>query len=85
MSISNDEIRAIAAEAADQAVAKMLLSLGVDIYDALEQQQDAAFVRKLRVGTQHLGWKAIGALIVVVVGGWATATWLGFRHLVSGS
>ena len=82
------EIEEIAEKAAEKAaaktVAKVFMLTGIDIEDALEQQKDAAFVRTMRIGTQNAGWKALCALIVVVVGGWATATWLGVKAMLAG-
>lgn len=80
-----EEIAERAAEkAASKTVAKVLMLTGIDIEDAREQQKDAAFVRSMRIGTQGAGWKALGALIVIVVGGWATATWLGLKAMFAG-
>ena len=86
--MTREEVEEIAEKAAEKAAtktaARMLMLTGVNVEDAIEQQKDAAFTRSLRIGTQNAGWKAVGALVVLVVGGWATATWLGLKAMLSG-
>lgn len=73
------EIEEIAEKAADEAVRKMLLALGVDANDARETQKDMAFVRQMRLGTSKIGWGAFATLCTIVVGGLCSAVWLGIK------
>jgi hypothetical protein len=86
--VTREEVYDIATQAAELAATKtasrMLMLTGINIEDAIEQQKDAAFVRTMRIGTQNVGWKAFGALAVLLVGGWATATWLGLKSMFTG-
>ena len=79
------EIEAIAEQASDRAIEKMLLTLGIRIDDAIETQKDMAHLRAWRVGTERLGFKATAALVVVVVSGLASAVWVGIKAALHGS
>lgn len=82
LEVTHAEIEAIAEEAADKAVRKLLLTLGVDLNDPLETQKDMAYLRTWRTGTQRLGWKTVTAIVTVTVGGTATAIWMGIKSLL---
>lgn len=65
--LTKDEARAIAKEAAQEAVTALLQRMGFDTTEWLEVQQDMAFVRKQRKGSEQIAvWtkrSVIGAFL----------------------
>lgn len=70
--ITRAEARSIATEAAEEALKGMLVKLGIDPEDELENQQDFAFVRNWRLSSQtvkrHGLLVAVGILVVGLSG-----------------
>jgi hypothetical protein len=85
LEMTHAEIEAIAEEAAEKAVRKLLLTMGVDLSNPLETQKDMAYLRTWRTGTQRLGWKTVATILTVAVGGTCTAIWLGLKSLLHAS
>lgn len=83
--MSPEEVKQIAAEAAEQAVAKMLLALGVDTTNPsaiLEMQKDFAHVRIWRQSVETVRTRGLIAATGIVVTGVLGAVWLGFRDML---
>lgn len=84
--LSKDEIEAIATQAANKAVAKMLTGLGIDPNNALEAQADMRFLRRVRLGADatamKIGMTVIGLLVAAFFGTmWlGIVAWIDSRH-----
>lgn len=70
------EIERIAKTAAHEAVKETLQTLGFDIAEPREVQQDQAFLRTMRVGTRRSIFTALSAFITAIVTLLAGALWL---------
>lgn len=75
-------IKGVASEAADQAVNKMMIAMGLDPSRPFEAQADMQFLRQTRVRCESGGWQAILLFLGLLIGGAATAFWAGFKTLV---
>lgn len=89
MSLTEDEVRRIADEAADRAARKVvkiavqetLISIGFDPSHPMEAQKDAQFLRSTRQRCEQAGSKAAMLMIALIVGGVITTFWKGFVGL----
>jgi len=74
--MTDDEyVRRIAREAADRAVTDTLQRLGIDEHDWRETQQDLAYLRRFRTGSERVGSWVTKSTISILVGGIAWAIW----------
>jgi hypothetical protein len=81
----NDSARQIAEEAAEKAVAKVFLTLGIDVNDPkslLETQQDFASMRDFTRGWKSLKGKLVATVLVILVTGICGVIWSGFKSSV---
>lgn len=67
--MSRDEIQQIADAAADAAVARTLVALGIDADDPLEMQADFLHLRNWRKSTEAVKRKALLTAVGVIVTG----------------
>jgi len=89
VSLSEQEIRRIADEAAERAARKVvsiavretLVSIGFDPSHPLEAQADAQFLRSTRQRCEQAGSKAAMLMVALIVGGVLTTFWKGFVGL----
>ena len=65
----------IAREAAEQAVTDTLQRLGIDEHDWRETQQDLAYLRRFRVGSEQASRWVTRSIITTLIGGIAWAVW----------
>lgn len=78
--MTDPEIQALAERAAEAAVRKTLIGLGVDPHDPAsvsDWHADRAFTRKARRGSEH-GFKVVVGSIMTAVG---LLIWLGFQSI----
>lgn len=76
--------RAIAKEAAKEAVDELMTRLGVDNASPLDMQRDMQWLRDTRVGSEKIREKGILSLIGAAVLGGAAILWLGIRQSING-
>jgi hypothetical protein len=77
--MSNEELEKIARQAARHAVKETLLSLGIDMENPLEMQEDFAWLRRYRQMAEKVGNRMIATVIVILTGGFIAAMWTGFK------
>jgi hypothetical protein len=77
--MTEDEARKIAKEAAKEALHDMLVALGVDPEDELENQKDFAFVRDWRLSSQAVKRQGLAAAVGVIVIGVLGLVWLAIK------
>lgn len=65
----------IAREAAEQAVTDTLQRLGIDEHDWRETQQDLAYLRRFRTGSEQASRWVTRSVITTLIGGIAWAIW----------
>ena len=75
-------LQRVAEEAAERAVKKTFLVMGVDPENPMESQADFVFLRATRLRCQGVGGKVIAAVLVVAVGMVASALAVGVRVLL---
>lgn len=75
-------LKAVAAEAAEQAVGKMLIAMGMDPTRPFEAQSDMMFLRRTRLRCEGGGWQAAVVLIGLLMTGAVAAFWTGFKSLL---
>jgi len=81
--VTEAEVKTVAQEAADRAVARVFEHLGVDPHDhddIYRLRQNLEFLEQARAGARH-GLKALASAILAALG---LATWLGFNLLLGG-
>lgn len=86
MSLSEQEIRVIADEAAERAARKVvklavhetLIGLGMDPTHPMAAQADMMFLRATRQRCEQAGSKAAMVMIALIVGGAVATFWKGF-------
>ena len=76
--------RAIAKEAAKEAVDELMTRLGIDNTSPLDMQRDMQWLRDTRVGSEKIREKGILTLIGAAVLGGATILWLGLKQSING-
>ena len=76
--------RAIAKEAAREAVQEMMTRLGIDNTNPLDMQRDMQWVRDTRKGSEKIKEKGILTLIGAAVLGGVTILWLGLKQSLNG-
>lgn len=72
MAVTHDEVRQIAEEAAEKALEKMFLTLGVNASDpdaVLSTQKDLAHLRAWRESMETVKRRGIGAAVAFIVTG----------------
>ncbi len=74
--LSQNEVERIAKTAAHEAVKETLQTLGFDISEPFEVQQDQSFLRTMRVGTRRSIFTALTSFITAIVTLIAGAVWL---------
>jgi hypothetical protein len=82
MSLTPDEVKHIASESARQAVAEILLALGVktnDQDDFIEMQKDFAHVRAWRQSVETIRTRGLIAATGIIVTGVMGAVWMGIK------
>lgn len=82
MPLNDAEIQDIATAAADAAVRKLLLTMGVDASDdkaLLEMQKDFAHVRESRLAIAAMKTRAYVVATGVVVSGVIAAVWMALK------
>lgn len=77
-------LKQVAAEAAEQSVAKTLTALGIDPAKPFDAQQDMMWLRSTRERCESVGFKAVLTLIGIIVLGAATAFWVGLKAILTG-
>lgn len=77
-------LKAVASEAAEQAVSKTFVAMGLDPSKPFEAQKDMQFVRATRERCEDSQGKAILTMIGLLLGGAATAFWVGFKAAITG-
>ena len=75
------EVRAIANEAAELAVDKLLVRLGIDPVHPLDAQADMQFLRSTRKRCEQAGLRAAMMMIALIIGGAVATFWKGFVGL----
>jgi len=83
--MDEEDIKRIAEEAAEQAVKKTLLALGIDTTKPeaiLEAQKDMQHLRAWRTSVDTIKTKGILAAITVIVTGTLGVLWLGFTEII---
>ena len=80
--LTRSQISEIATMAADRAVERTLLSLGVDIREPIEAQKDFAALREWRESAALVKRWTVRAALTVFVGGVVSAIWIGFKHKI---
>lgn len=76
------EIEIIAEVAAERAVKRTLLAVGIDANDpqsVIDHQEDAHFVRRWRESTEEVKRKGLLTLVGLFVSGLVGYLWLAFR------
>jgi hypothetical protein len=80
--MTRDEMNAIAEQAAEEALKKMLLALGINAYtpEAMQAfQKDMAFTRALRESSDAVKRKAMLTAVGVLITGVLGYLWLAFK------
>ncbi len=75
-------LKAVASEAAEQAVNKILITMGMDPVGWRDAQADQLWLRKTRLRCEGGGWQATAVLIGVIVAGAAGVFWTGFKQML---
>lgn len=78
--MKQEDVRAIVKET----VHETLMTLGVDIHDASQVQQDMAHIRKLRLGCEATKRNIIRAFLTVSVPSAVYIFWETFKHIIKG-
>lgn len=65
--MTREEVQTIAGEAADQAVRKVLITLGADPSTPLELQKDFAHLRSWRESTETIKRQSLTTAVIVLV------------------
>lgn len=76
--------RAIAKEAAKQAVDELMTRLGIDNANPLDMQRDMQWLRDTRVGSEKIKEKGVLTLIGAAVLGGAAILWVGVKQTFNG-
>lgn len=76
--------RAIAKEAAKEAVDELMTRLGVDNASPLDMQRDMQWLRDTRVGSEKIKEKGVLTLIGAAVLGGVAILWLGIKQGING-
>lgn len=82
MPLTSSEIQQIASAAADEAIRKMLVTLGVDATDAdaiLKVQKDFAHLRAWRESVDTIKKRTIVSAVTIITGGILGAIWLAIK------
>lgn len=83
MSAHNSELHEIANRAAEKAVEKMLLTLGVDVSDPdaiIRMQKDFQWLRSFRQSGETIKTKAITTVVGIFITGIIAAIYMAFKH-----
>jgi uncharacterized membrane protein len=73
--MGEDDARRIAEEAAERALERLLLRLGIDAEEAIEVQRDMTFVRNWRVSADTIKRQGLIVAVGVVVVGMLALIW----------
>lgn len=76
--------RAIAKEAAKEAVDELMTRLGVDNASPLDMQRDMQWLRDTRVGSEKIKQKGVLTLIGAAVLGGLAMFWIGIKQSIHG-
>ena len=76
--------KAIAKEAAREAVHELMTRLGIDNASPLDMQRDMQWLRDTRVGSEKIREKGVLTLIGAAVLGGATILWIGIKQSING-
>lgn len=74
--------KSVADLAAEQAVKKTFIAMGLDPEKPFEAQQDMVWLRSTRQRCEGAGVKALLTLTGLVIVGMASAFWVGFKSLL---
>lgn len=77
--ITEAEARKIAKEAAAEALHGMLIRLGIDPTDELENQKDFAFVRDVRTSAATVKRQGLMVAVGIIVAGILGLIWMAMR------
>lgn len=66
-------------QAAEQAVARLLNSFGIEEDDYKEMRRDFAHLRRWRKSVDRVGAVGFNTAVTVVIGGFLGAVWLGLK------
>lgn len=80
--LHNSELHEIANRAAEKAVEKMLLTLGVDVSDPeaiIRMQKDFQWLRSFRQSGETIKTKAITTVVGIFITGIVAAIWMAFK------
>lgn len=72
-------LKGVAAEAAEQAVIKTFIAMGIDATKPLAAQADMMFLRSTRQRCESVGFKAVVTMMGLVMAGAAGLIWVGFK------
>ena len=75
-------LKGVAAEAAEQAVSKTLIAMGLNPEEPFKAQQDMVWLRATRERCEGAGAKAFAVLIGLLVVGIVMTWWTGFKTLL---
>lgn len=75
-------LKAVAAEAAEQAVSKTLVAMGLDPSRPFDAQADMQFLRSTRLRCEGATGKILLSILGLAAVGGATAFWVGFKTLI---
>lgn len=82
--MTEDQVRAIAREAAAEAVKEVLLRMGVGVDDPLEVQRDMQHLRDFRKGVESVKTKGVLTIAGIVFSGFAALLFIGLRDFFKG-
>lgn len=74
------ELAAVAEEAAERVVEKMLLRFGVDYANPLEMQKDFAFIRSWRDSTNLMRRRGLITIVTILITGFFGIIYAAFVH-----
>lgn len=77
--MTEEEARRIAEDAAERALVRMLLRLGIDSEETVEVQRDMAFVRDWRQSTEAIKRQGLLAAIGIIVVGILGLVWAALK------
>ncbi len=77
-------LKSVAQEAAEQAVQKTFIAMGLDPTSPKASQADMVWLRTTRERCETAGFKAVLTFVGLLVVGAVGAFWIGFKALVTG-
>jgi hypothetical protein len=78
-------LKQVASEAAELAVVKTFIAMGIDATKPLDAQADMLFLRSTRQRCESIGFKAVLTMMGLVMAGAAGLIWVGFKTSMKSS